>query len=350
MAKRASESKGIFTISLDFELIWGTLDLFGTDGFGRDCLVEREQVIGRLLDLFTEFEVPATWCILGHLFLDHCEPQGGVRHPEIVRPRHKWFTNDWFANDPCGTESTQPLFFGRKLVDMIRSCPVPQEIGSHSFSHVIFGDEGCSEQTASTELAACVKLADEIGLRLKSFAFPRNEPGHLDLLPKYGFTNYRGPEPNWYYKTGYPSIVRRLAHLADVALAASPPVVTPEVTHNGLVNIPGSMIYFPRHGFRRYIPMSVRIRRAVKGLKAAVAQKRIFHLWFHPTNLAGDRETMDAMFGGLHEILESAQALRRQGGIEFLTMGQIADSFARKSLLAEAREAAATGGNISCVG
>ena len=52
--------RGVFTISLDFELIWGTLDLFGPERFGKACEIEREAV-GRLLDLFVEFEVPATW-------------------------------------------------------------------------------------------------------------------------------------------------------------------------------------------------------------------------------------------------------------------------------------------------
>jgi peptidoglycan/xylan/chitin deacetylase (PgdA/CDA1 family) len=343
-------SKGIFTISLDFELIWGTLDLFGPDGFANHCVAEREHVIDRLLDLFTEFDVPATWCILGHLFLDQCRSIDGVKHPEIVRPSHKWCAGDWFERDPGGTEGSQPVFFGRSLVRKIQSCPVPQEIGSHSFSHVIFGDAGCSRLTAASELTTCVRVADEMGIRLRSFAFPRNEPGHLDLLPEHGFACYRGVEPNWYYKPRWPSAVRRLAHLSDVIVAARPPVVVPEVDNTGLVNIPGSMIYFPRHGFRRYIPNSLRVKRAAKGLRAAADQKRIFHLWFHPTNLAGDQQTMDAMFGGLSRILEYAQSLRRRGEIEVLSMGQIADASVPKSAAPGAINATAPGRSISCAG
>src|SRR5262245_44039861 len=96
--------RGVFTISLDFELIWGTLDLFGPGRFRRACEDERPAVV-RLLELFAEYEVPATWCVLGHLFLGSCEA-GGCKHPEIVRPSHAWCREDWFHHDPCGSEET----------------------------------------------------------------------------------------------------------------------------------------------------------------------------------------------------------------------------------------------------
>ena len=56
-----SQDRGVLTISLDLELIWGTLDLFGPERFRRACEIERAVVIDRLLDLFTEFDVQATW-------------------------------------------------------------------------------------------------------------------------------------------------------------------------------------------------------------------------------------------------------------------------------------------------
>src|SRR5215472_12723949 len=140
----AALEQGVFVISIDFELIWGTLDLFGPERFRKACEIERSAVIDRLLQLFVEFEVPATWCILGHLFLDRCRAEEGRKHPEIIRPSHSWQRGDWFEHDPCGSEQSDPLFYGRNLVERIRSCSVPQEIGCHSFSHVIFGDSGCS--------------------------------------------------------------------------------------------------------------------------------------------------------------------------------------------------------------
>lgn len=313
--------RGVFTLSLDFELIWGTVDHGGPERFCRACKVEREVVVDRLLALLAEFDISATWCIVGHLFLSSCAPQGEVKHPEIVRPSHSWSEEDWFEHDPCGSEQTDPVFYGASLIDKIRTCRVPQEIGCHSFSHVIFGDEGCSRQTAVSELAECVRLARERGIELRGFAFPRNQVGHLDVLREHGVTCYRGPEPVWYERAGMPHMVKRVGHLADVLSARRPPVVVPEESISGLWNIPGSMLYFPMHGRRRYIPLSRRVRRAVKGLERAAVERRIFHLWFHPTNLADETERM---FAGLRSIFERVDGLRSAGRVAVAPMGLLA--------------------------
>ena len=321
MKEATPYERGVFTVSLDFELIWGTLDLFGPDGFREAYHRERAEVIDRLLTLFVEFDVSATWCVLGHLFLERCAAKGGRKHPEIVRPSHSWYKQDWFIHDPCDGEESAPLFYGRSLVDKILACPVPQEIGSHGFSHIIFGDPGCSRATAESEISECVRLAEAQGIRMRSFAFPRNQVGHLDVLYENGFTCYRGPDPLWYEQgNGKRTIVQRLGHLWDIVRMAQPPVVVPERTAVGIWNIPGSMIYFPMHGLRRYIPASVRVRRAIKGLEAAAREKKIFHLWFHPTNLAFQ---VEEMFNGLRAILEQAASMRAGDRLEIRPMGSL---------------------------
>jgi peptidoglycan/xylan/chitin deacetylase (PgdA/CDA1 family) len=315
-----SLDRGVFILSLDFELIWGTLDLFGTKGYAAACRAERA-IIPRLLELLAAHRVSATWCVVGHLFLDRCGPWEGRPHPEVVRPRHAWQPADWLGQDPGGDEASQPLFFGRGLVEAVRACAAPQEIGAHSFSHVIYGDAGCSREAAESDLAACVSAARALGLELRSFAFPRNRVGHLDLLPRWGFTSFRGPGPRWYEREESPGWRARLAHLFDVVRAAAPPTVLPERSPEGLWNIPGSMIHFPMHGVRRLVPVSRRVARAVKGLDAAAREARIFHLWFHPTNLA---DRADAMLAGLDSILGHASRLRSQGRLEVLPMCELA--------------------------
>ncbi len=310
---------GVFTISLDFELIWGTLDLFGPEKFRATCRRERI-VVERLLDLFEEFEINATWCTVGHLFLGECSYNGGPVHPEIVRPQHGWVSHEWFAYDPCGNEASHPVFYGRSLVEKIRSCPVPQEIGCHTFSHMIFGDGGCSREAAESELAACVKVADEMGIRMRSFVFPRNRVGHLDLLRAYNFTCYRSPEPQWYEAGKWPRAVKRAGHLFNVFSAKEPPVRLPERDAEGLWHTPASMLWFPMKPGRAYNPVYLTVKRAKKGLDAAVRTKRVFHLWFHPTDMA---EQTDLMLTGLREVLEHARTLRERGDLQVLTMGSL---------------------------
>jgi peptidoglycan/xylan/chitin deacetylase (PgdA/CDA1 family) len=313
------QTHGIFTLSLDFELIWGTLDR-GPEAFRRACERERAHVLQRLIDLLAEFEISATWCVLGHLFLDSCAPKNGAKHPEIEPPSYLRGSRGWFEEDPCGSEQTDPIFYGRTLVKKIVDCPVPQEIGCHSFSHPDFAATGCSLTTAETELAECRRLARELGIEMTSFAFPRNRVGHLDVLREQGFTCYRGPEPVWYEREHGPKMLRRFGHLIDVLAARRPPVVTPEETIPGLWNLPGSMIYFPMHGHRRYIPAALRVARARKGLDAAARDRQVFHLWFHPTNLADE---IERMFEGLRQIFAHAGALRQDGRLVVLPMSGV---------------------------
>jgi peptidoglycan/xylan/chitin deacetylase (PgdA/CDA1 family) len=311
---------GIFTLSVDFELIWGTLELFGPGLFDRPCRVVRERIIDGLLGLLEEFDVPATWYVLGHVLLGRCRRVNGIVHPEIVRPRHSWVRGDWLGHDPCGDEDSHPTFYGRRLVEKILACRVTQEIGSHSFSHVIFGDRGCSRETAASEIEASVAAAGKLGLRPRSFAFPRNRVGHLDLLREHGFSSYRGPGPRWYENRERGGVASRAAHLLDFVLATSPPLVVPAQTPEGLVNLPGSMVYFPMHGVRRVLPLSRRVRRALKGLEAAARERKVFHLWFHPTNLADHPETM---LGGLRQILGRIAELRRHDLLRVAPVGEV---------------------------
>ena len=156
---------------------------------------------------------------------------------------------------------------------------------------------------------------------MQSFSFPRNQVGHREVLAEHGFTCFRGPEPGWYRDGRMPAAIQRVAHLLEVVTIAEPPVVLPRRTREGMVEIPGSMVCFPAHGLRRFVPMSWRVRRALKGLDAAVDRQRIFHLWRHPTNLVDE---MDAMFDGLRQILQHASRLGREGVLAMMTMGELA--------------------------
>lgn len=315
----SDRSRGAFTLSLDLELIWGTRDIAGLN-YARSCELERSVVIDRLLDLLNQYEIPATWCTLGHLFLDRCAEQHGSKHPDIERPNHKWSPGDWFQMDPCTDEATDPIWYGRSLIERIRACHTPQEIGCHTFSHVIFGDTGCSRETAVSELRKCVAIAAEADIELASLAFPRNSVGHLDVVREFGFRCYRGPEPTWYARKRVPPWVRRGAHLFDVLVARTPPVVDPAERLPGLWDLPGSMIFFPSQGFRRHLPMAQRVRRMQRGLHRAERERRIFHLWFHPTNLADE---MENMFAGLETVLREAAERRSAGRLDIEPMSAL---------------------------
>ncbi len=79
-------------------------------------------------------------------------------------------------------------------------------------------------------------------------------------------------------------------------------------------------MYFPMHGIRRYVPLGLRTKRSIKGLDAAAQEKKIFHFWFHPTNMADEPQKM---FAGLRKVLEHADALRQKGRLKIAPMKEI---------------------------
>lgn len=88
---------GTVVISLDAELAWGVHDL-------EDPPATRiERARGSWLDLiepFEAFEIPATWAIVGHLFLEECD--GGLARDvsPLVAPEH---------SDSTGRPRTDPV-------------------------------------------------------------------------------------------------------------------------------------------------------------------------------------------------------------------------------------------------
>jgi hypothetical protein len=310
---------GTFILSLDTELVWGSIDHSTAEEFDHRY-PDGRGTIADILDLLDRHQISATWAVVGHLFLGACERgPTGLAHPDLLRPTHSWHVGDWLSTDPCTDRATDPVWYGDDIIDMLQSARMPQEIGCHSFSHVIFGDPGCTPEVASSELAECVRLAARQAVDLQSFVFPRNVEGHHEVLRAHGIRAFRGADPNWYRRL--PGPFRRMAHLADEAAGIRPPVSSASETLPGLWNIPGSMLLLSRVGVRRFVPIRARSRKAKSGLRQAVREGKVFHLWCHPCNLTVDRH---AMLGALDEILKEAAALREAGQLTIRTMGALA--------------------------
>lgn len=321
MSSSPAFHRGVFTLSFDFELVWGSRDLVQDLGpLLQEARATRSLVFDHLLSTLGRTGLHATWATVGHLFLGGAQRVDGVLHPHLVPPHHPWHPRPWFADVPAGTEAQHPEYYGRSLVTRVRDAG--HEVGSHSFSHPVFSDPGCARQTADTDLAACVAAAADLGITLRSLVFPRNLAGHLDVVAAHGFTCWRGIEPVWHQQRGVPRPVARLGHLADVARAAEPPTVMPQRSEHGLWSVPASASFLPVHGVRGRIPIERRVSRCLRGLEAAARDRRIFHLYLHPINLATSHE---AMLAGMDRVLAHAARLRDAGKLDVLTMGQVAD-------------------------
>ncbi|NOY26870.1 MAG: hypothetical protein GXP62_13445 [Oligoflexia bacterium] len=311
---------GVFVLSLDFELVWGSRDLYADiEPLAKMARLTRDRIFQELLGMLDDNGIIATWATIGHLFLDHASAVDGVLHPDIVPPDHGPQRGAWFDGVPEGSEAEHPEFYGRSLVLQLRDAG--QEIGSHSFSHPVFGGPGSSWECAETEVSRCVAEAEKLDIKLESFVFPRNIPGQLDVLARHGFTCWRGSELTGYGRWPLPSTLMRGAHLAQVALASCPPTVVPWRDPSGLWCIPASASLLSMDGARRLIPVARRVKRCVRGLDRAVSTGQIFHLYLHPINLASSPRRM---LDGLAQILMHAVRLRDAGRLEILPMAQVA--------------------------
>jgi peptidoglycan/xylan/chitin deacetylase (PgdA/CDA1 family) len=307
---------GTFVLSLDTELAWGNCWNGTVQRYARHYDAYRESV-QQLVELLDDYEIPATWAFVGHLLLDACD---GV-HADVLRPSYRWFKGQWLGWDPGTDRRRDPWWYGRDLVESVRGARAGHEIATHTFSHLIADDPGCSEAVFRSEIARCAALHRDLGLPpLRSIVFPNNQIAYLQALPDFGIVAYRGREEGWHFRA--PRALRRPAALAFRALPFTPPVydLGPRAGA-GLVNIPASMVLLAYDGPRRYLPDAARLGQARRGLQAAADQGRVFHLYFHPYNLASSPR----MLRVLEAVLNRANRLRQAGGLRVATMAQLAE-------------------------
>ncbi|MFC7080006.1 polysaccharide deacetylase family protein [Halorussus caseinilyticus] len=179
---------GSVVLSLDAELAWGFHD---REAMPEDRVTTARESWLRLLELFDDYGVPATWAVVGHLLLDSCDGEH-ADHPAAE--------DGWFDRDPGTWEGRDEQWYGAKLIDAIEDADADHEVGSHTFSHVEMGHT--TREIASAEMRTCVELAERRGLSVDSVVYPRNYVGHRDVLAAYGVKSYRGTQPRRWYDRG----------------------------------------------------------------------------------------------------------------------------------------------------
>lgn len=126
---------GILVISLELELYWGVHDTHPLDSYRVNILGVR-QVVPRLLTLFQDVGIHATWATVGFVFFEsHQDLRRAVPDRLPAYPQRSSSAYEYLAHlPPHGTEATDPIHYGASLVRLIQQSP-GQEIGTHTFSH-----------------------------------------------------------------------------------------------------------------------------------------------------------------------------------------------------------------------
>jgi glycosyltransferase involved in cell wall biosynthesis len=307
----AARSRGTFVLSLDFELAWGTRGRPAARHVGPFLDGTRPAIQG-LLALFEKYHLPATWAVVGGLLLTSRDPT----------QRHPWLRDDAFADIPAGDAETQPHWYAEDVLEWLKTHSVEQEIACHTLTHQFVDPTPAGRETFREELRRFRQLFEERFLvQPQTFIFPKARMGHFDVLVEEGFRCIRGPESKWFERLPGQRL-RAGLRLLDARLACRPHVGRPQRRPAGLWVLPSSQFYSPFLSVGKYVSVEARVRKALKGLRAAASQRRMFHLWTHPFNL-GVRTA--ELLDGLEQIFREARRLREAGQLEILTMGQVTE-------------------------
>jgi peptidoglycan/xylan/chitin deacetylase (PgdA/CDA1 family) len=309
--KENSNKTGYFIFSLDTELGTGYFDLDEARKriFSADGSREREN-ISRILELLEEYQITATWAVVGHIFYEHCEECK-------ICPILEWKGKYQSYEDAYKTR--HPLWYGADVIDMLLNQKMKHEIAFHGYSHRTFNS--MSREEAEVEIQEFIRVASRKGIVAKSIVFPRNKVGHLDLFQKYGFLCYRSEE-SLPLLTRNKYIVGRIAKSLDHILGISTPPIheVKDFAAGNMVNLIATQHVF---GFSRTTDLlldkwgfpNLRVRRITRAIRNAASQKKVAHIWVHPEEFR-----TEGAFSKLRYIFESVAEEVGAGRMKTISM------------------------------
>lgn len=324
-------------LGIDVELAWGRVHKKSVDlPKLKQIAVNVREILDPVIGLLEKYSIPVTWNILGHLLLDHCNKDdlSGLPHADMPRPSYSWLKDDWYRFDPCSDVQSDPAWYGKDIVDRIinyvKESKVPHEIGCHSFSHQLFGDNGCGKELARAEIQKSLELLkNEYGVVPKVFAFPRDYVGHLQTLREHGFIAFRDFPPKLYpclkLERTVTNLMKTYSSLFIQFLSYyflfPPHVVTPKEAVPGLWAVQGCLPY----GKKSLIPLSLVTFKAIQGVNRAISDGKIFSMYTHLSSFGENRY----MLLDFEKIFSYVSKKRQEGELEVKTLTELVRELSR---------------------
>jgi peptidoglycan/xylan/chitin deacetylase (PgdA/CDA1 family) len=314
--------RGVFTVSLDFELFWGVRETRTIESYG-DNLRGVRRAIPEMLRVFRSSGIHATWATVGFLFFkDAAELKQSLpaSRPEYARPGLSPYA--YIERAPV----LEPIYhFAPELIRQIADVD-GQAIGTHTFSHYYCLEEGQTLSHFEEDLALAVSVARLRGVPVKSIVFPRNQcnGAYLSTLSKFGVQCYRGTQRGKIYaasdQAGQRKLLRAL-RLVDAYLNVSGhnTYALDECLKDEPFNFPASSFlrpYAPKWAFLD----GLRLRRIKKAMEFAAVNKRVYHLWWHPHNFGRDTDRNIAF---LQHIADHYRVLQAKYGMTSMNMEEL---------------------------
>lgn len=323
---------GIFTISLDFELLWGIFDKVGAT-YKPEYFSNTRDLIPKMLEQFAKAEVEVTWATVGMLFAEN-EEEWESYSPEYQLsyrdPRYSAY--HWVKKNGIRPE----VHFAPELIRQIINTP-GQELGSHSFAHYYTLMRGQSAEQFRQDLRATQLIAkDKFGLSLESLVFPRNHLNelYLTICKEEGYEQVRGNPKNWYWQeTQHESFSKKLFRSADcffpVGERTSFPLDQLIQYSNEPMILPASRILRP-FSKNNSVMNSTRLKRVKSEMTMAAEKGEGYHLWWHPHNFGIDPK---ASLLELDEILSHFTRLKETHGFASMNMRTLGKHLSQEKLI-----------------
>jgi peptidoglycan/xylan/chitin deacetylase (PgdA/CDA1 family) len=315
---------GALVLSLDFELAWGAAR-WQSDSYRRN-LEGARLAIPRLLDLFAERDVAATWATVGFLFARSREEREAYTPPPGLRPAYREAELDSYVQPVGEGEEDDPLHYAPSVIAGIRNT-ARQEIATHTLSHYYCCAPGQTAPAFRADLQAACAIARARGIEITSIVFPRNQhnPAYDPILAEEGIRAYRGLPRAWMWRRAEARDVtspgRRGARLFDSYANLSghgtyrwSDVLQP----SGLSDVRASR--FLRPASSRATSRRLVLRRIRQSLRQAAERGEIYHLWWHPHNFG---RHLEANLADLRVILDELERLREEKGMTSLSMRDV---------------------------
>lgn len=319
-------TNGKFIISLDFELYWGVRDKLTLQQYG-DNIKGVHQVIPRLLEMFSKYDVNATFATVGLLFFESKEEMlEGLPQQKPAYSNSNLSPYDHINS--IGESYKEDVYhYAPELIRLIQQHP-QHEIATHTFSHYYCLEKGQTVEDFKADLEAAKRAADKFGLKLTSLVFPRNQFHHeyLHACNEFGITAIRGNELSWLYAARNDEgerLVRRFCRLFDSYLDISghhcfdARSIQPKLP----INIPASRFLRPYSSKLKMFD-SLRLKRITAAMSHAAKHQLCYHLWWHPHNFGVNQ---NENFAFLNKVLQHYQKLQQQYKFESCTMRSLAN-------------------------
>jgi hypothetical protein len=325
----AEQKNGSFIISLDFELMWGMFDKVTNASYGEN-LNGVHEVVPKLLSLFTERGIHATWATVGMLMYRNAAELENALPEAAERPSYQNPMLSAYRHLEAGTATTYPHhYFAPAPVAEIINTP-NQELASHTFSHyyckeALIDSGENSEAFFAADCRAFANAVNRFGTTT-SIVFPRNQwtKAALTTLAEYGFTAFRGTEAHFLYKARTdteqqnPLVrgLRLLDHYCNLSGHHTYTLDAKRLDASGVINLPASRFLRPWSARLSFLE-PLRLKRIKNSMTHAAKNGEVFHLWWHPHNF-GKHQAENLRI--LTTLLDHFETLKATYGMESCTM------------------------------